>query len=175
MVGYDSIIPPGRVGTVTESVNLSNYHGGSYTKSATIMSNAKNSPTMQISIRWVIKAYISASPSMIELRKDKDGDFKAEVTLTSEKEKLKVTEVAFQANEEKPANTNAPAWQNELPVQISYVLEKDTLKKDGYHDYIYKLSAKVAGAEAKNGNFIFKTNHENTPALKVSGMIASGK
>ena len=38
MVGYDSIIPPGRVGLVTESVNLSNYHAGSYTKSATITS-----------------------------------------------------------------------------------------------------------------------------------------
>ena len=175
MVGYDSIIPPGRVGTVTESVNLSNYHGGSYTKSASIMSNAKNSPSMQISIRWVIKAYISASPSMIELIKDKNGDFKAEVTLTSEKAKLKVTEVEFRANEEKPANASGPAWQNELPVQISCFLEKDTLKKDGYRDYIYKLSAKVVGVEKKTGDFVFKTNHENAPELKVSGMVDPGR
>lgn len=170
MVGYDSIIPPGRVGLVTESVNLSNYHAGSYTKSATITSNAKNAPSMQISIRWIIKSYVDVSPPSIQLAKDKDGVFQTEITVSSEKANLKISEITFKATDDRPS-PESPAWQKDLPILLAFVMEKDTLKQDGMHAYKYKLSAKIAGLHNKNGEFIIKTNHPEAPEVKINGMF----
>ena len=77
MVGFDSIIPAGQVGSITEKVRLTNYHSGSYSKAATINSNAKKTPSLTISMKWVIKAYVAVSPSYIEVNRNKDGIFQA--------------------------------------------------------------------------------------------------
>jgi len=175
VVGFDSIIPPGREGHITESVNLGNYHAGAYTKSATILSNAKNMPSMQISIHWIIKAYVSAATSYIQLAKDKNGNLETDVVFSSEKANLKITDASFKAVEDGPATNNKPAWQSELPIAVSYAFEKDSLRQDGYHDYKYKLIIKMAGSQKKNGEFIFKTNHEKSPEVKVQGGIDPGK
>jgi hypothetical protein len=174
VVGFDSIIPPGREGKVTESVNMSNYRAGAYTKMATITSNAKNMPSMQISIHWIIKAYASISSPTVLLTKNKNGDFETEVVFSSEKATFKVTSAVFNSTDQSP-DANAPAWQKQLPVTIAYAFEKDSLRQDGYRDFKYKLSAKFSGVEKKNGEFIFKTNHEDAPELKISGTIDPGK
>ena len=50
MVGFDSIIQPGRVGTITPKIELKNLHGGAFMKSVTVTSNAKNTPSLRLSL-----------------------------------------------------------------------------------------------------------------------------
>jgi hypothetical protein len=173
VVGYDSIIPPGRVGSITESVNLSNYHDGSYSKSATITSNAKKTPTMQVTMKWVIKAFVKISPTYLEFLKNKSGDFGAEVTLSSEKADLKLLEVSFRSNAEQAPN-KMPAWQEELPVHLSAVLLKDTVMQAKMHDFKFKITATYGDTKSKNGEFLFKTNHPDAPEVKANGLINPG-
>ena len=102
MVGFDSIIPPGREGSITEKVRLTNYRSGSYSKAATVTSNAKRTPNLTITMRWVIKAYVAVLPTFLEIAGNKDGVFQADVTLSSEKADLKLLGVSFKPAGEKP-------------------------------------------------------------------------
>jgi hypothetical protein len=125
-------------------------------------------PSMQISIKWVIKAYISVSPASIQLIKGKDGVYQADISLSTDKANLKISEVAFKTNDQTPT-PDSPAWQKDLPVIIPFVFEKDSLKKDGVHEYKYKLAVKISGLQNKTGDLIFKTNHENAQEIKIPG------
>lgn len=174
MVGYDSIIPPGRAGSITESVNLGNYHSGTYTKTATITSNAKNSPTMQVSMRWLIKAYVKISPTYVDIVKNKGGAFETEVTLSSEKADLKVMGVSFNSGDAPQGADKLASWKEELPVHVSFTLLKDTIVQPKMHDFKYKLAASYGDAKVKSGEFVFKTNHPDAPEVKVNGQINPG-
>jgi hypothetical protein len=171
VVGFDSIIPPGREGRVKESVHLANYHGGEYIKSATIISNAQNQPSMQVSIRWVIKSFLSAAPSYLQCVKINNGKFETTVVFTTEMAGFKVTDASFLANgSEKPLD-NGSARQNEASVNVTYAFEKDSLRKDGFHEFTYKVSVATPAEEKQSGDFIFKTNHADAREVKVTGSI----
>jgi hypothetical protein len=174
VVGYDSIILPGRVGSVTESVNLGNYHAGSYSKSATIMSNAKNAPSLSITMKWVIKSHISVAPSYLSFAKDKNGAFQLEVSLTADKKDLKLFSVAFKPREEKPAEGKPDTWKEELPAQITFTLLKDSVMAANLHEFKYKITATNISSQRKDGEFLFKTNHPEAPEVKVMGVIEPG-
>jgi len=174
VVGYDSIIPPGRAGSITESVNLGNYHSGSYSKSATISSNAKNSPTLQVTMKWVMKAFVKITPTYLEITKNKQGVFEAEATLSSEKADLKLLEVSFKSNETQQGAEKMPSWKEELPVHISFVFLKDTVVQAKMHDFRFKITASYGDAKVKNGEFIFKTNHPEALEVKANGQINPG-
>jgi hypothetical protein len=172
VVGFDSIIPPGRVGTVTEEVNVSNMHGSSFTKSATITSNAKNSPTMQISMKGVIKEAVSVSPEYVQINKDKNGKFETTITLTSEKADLKIEEVTFK---ESPQPTDKlPAWQKDLPLPVTFSVIKDSLAQKTDHVFTVKISVGFSGSGNKSGEFIFKTDHPDAQEVKAQGFLNSG-
>jgi hypothetical protein len=170
VVGFDSIILPGRVGSITESVNLVNYRSGSYAKTATIISNAKKAPTMQISMKWVIKAFVKVSPPSLEIT-NKNGVFEAEVTLSSEKADLKLKEISFKSNEQ-PSPEKATFWKEELPVHLTSAFLKDTVAQAQMHDFRFKIIATYGGDKSKNGEFIFKTNHPDAPEVKINGSIS---
>jgi hypothetical protein len=171
VVGYDSIIPPGRAGSITESVNLGNYHSGTYQKSATITSNAKNSPTMQVSMKWVIKAHVQITPTYIDISKNKDGKFETDVSLSSEKADLKLNEVLFKSNESPPGADKMASWKEELPVHVTFAFLKDTVIQAKMHDYKYKLTVLYGDTKVKSGEFIFKTNHPEAQEVKTNGQI----
>jgi hypothetical protein len=177
VVGFDSIIPPGRVGSITEKVRLTNYHSGSYSKSATVTSNAKNVKDLQITMKWVIKAFVSIAPSNLDISKNKNGAYETEVTLSSEKADLKLLGISFKPATEKPPSDKSVSWQEELTVPVSFALLKDTVMQgpDKMHAFKYKVTASYGETNSKNGEYIFKTNHPEAPELKINGSINPGK
>jgi hypothetical protein len=174
VVGFDSIIQPGRVGSITEKVRLTNYHSGSYTKAATITSNAKKEPTLTVSMKWVIKAYVAVLPTYLEITRNKDGVYQADVTLSSEKADLKLQGISFKPPGERPPADKGASWQEDLSVPVSFTLVKDTVTQQKMHDYKYKVVASYSDTKSKNGEFIFKTNHPEAPEVKISGAINPG-
>jgi hypothetical protein len=173
VVGYDSIIPPGRAGTVTEEVNISNLHGGNFSKSATITSNAANKPTMQISMKGSVKEAVSASPEYMQVTRDSQGKYEFLVTLTTEKADFKIEEVSFKDNQ--APSDKVPTWQKELPIPVNFTVVKDSVVQKTDHAFRVKIMFNYGESGNKSGEFIFKTNHPDAPEVKVSGTILSGK
>ena len=128
---------------------------------------------MQITLKWVIKAYVKITPTYLQINKTKNNTYEAEVTLSSEKADLKLLDVSFKSNEAQAPN-KMPSWQEELPVHLSWVLLKDTVMQGEMHDFKFLITASYGGATNKNGEFFFKTNHPEAPEVKVSGLINWG-
>ncbi|MBD3346551.1 MAG: hypothetical protein GF401_15965 [Chitinivibrionales bacterium] len=165
MVGYDSIIPPGQVGKLTQEISAKNFHGGNFKKSVTVISNAKNSPTLRLSVRGHIKPVLGLSTHYFTMNNNSEKPF--EVTLTTEKKNLKVSEIAF-----KSRNRSKAAWQSDLPLYVSHKLIKpDKVKKDGYYDYTLQMSPKLDSEKTVHGEFIIKTNHPEKKEIKIRGRI----
>ena len=171
MVGFDSIIPPGRVGSITEKVKLTNYRSGSYSKAATVTLHAKKTPVVTITMRWIIKAYVAVLPTHLEIVGNNDGVFQADVTLSSEKADLKLLSVSF-----KPASPSdqMASWQEDLTIPLSLTLLQKTKGKENMHDFKYKLTVNYIETQTKSGEFIFKTNHPEAPEVKINGAIIPG-
>jgi hypothetical protein len=174
VVGFDSIILPGRVGSITEKIKLTNYRSGSYSKTATITSNAKKEPTLTITMKWVIKAYVAVAPTYLEITRNKDGVYQADVTLSSEKADLKLQGISFKPAGERPPSDKSATWQEELSVPVTFTLLRDTVVQGKMHDYKYRVIASYPDTKSKNGDFIFKTNHPDAPEVKISGAINPG-
>jgi hypothetical protein len=174
VVGFDSIIPPGRVGSITEKIRLANYHSGNYSKAATITSNAKNSPTLVITMKWTMKAFVGVSTSNLQINRNNEGIYQAEVTLSSEKADLKLLGINFKPIGDKPPSDKMASWQEELTIPLSFMLTKDSVTQEKMHEFKYKVTASYTEVDIKRGDFIFKTNHPEAPEVKVSGEINPG-
>jgi hypothetical protein len=148
-------------------------HGGTFAKSATITSNARNMPTMQISMKGSVKEAVTVSPDYIQFNKDKNGKFEAIITLTSEKADLTIEEIAFKEN--RPTSNNLPAWQKELPIPVSFSMTKDPAKQNADQTFTVKILLNYSETVNKTGEFIIKTNNPDTPEVKVNGAINGAK
>lgn len=169
MVGFDTTILPGREGTITEEVSMSKIHDGPFTKCLTVSSNAKNKPQLQLCMKGLVKVPLSVSPSYAQMKRGKSGAFEAELTLTTEKPDLKVTEAFFTAG---TGSSGQTPWQNTLPMHCVFKLTKpDSAGSGGVWAYKLLLTANFEEKESKSGEFVIKTNHPEAAEVKAPGSI----
>jgi hypothetical protein len=171
VVGFDTTILPGREGTVTEEVSIAKIHDGPFTKCLTVSSNAKNKPQMQLCMKGMVKVPLSVSPSYVQMKRGKSGLlYEAELTLSTEKPDLKVSEVFFTAAGS--GSSGQTPWQSTLPLHCDFKLTKpDSVGAGG--TWMYKLAVTMSFGEkdSKSGEFVIKTNHPEAGEVKTSGSI----
>jgi hypothetical protein len=170
VVGFDSIIPPGREGKITQKIDLKNAHSGEMIKAVTVTSNAKNQPSMRLTIKVVIKAIINVNTSYVQLSKAQST---AEVILSTEKKDLQVKKVYFKMSNPGGGMPGSQAsWQGDLPLFINFTMQKpDSVKADGYMDYKLKLTSTLEITEPKEGEFIIETNHPEKTQISIRGRL----
>ena len=169
MVGFDSIIPPGREGKIAQKIDLKNAHSGEMIKAVTVTSNAQNQPSMRLTIKVVIKAIINISTSYLQLNKAQNS---AEVVLSTEMKDLQVKKVYFKISNPGGGSGPQASWQGDLPLFINFTLQKpDSVKADGYMDYKMRLTSMLKIAEPKEGEFIIETNHPEKAQISIRGRL----
>lgn len=169
-VGHDTIIQPGKEGSVTAEINLAHFKAGSLRKYITIFSNAKKTPELSVSLGCTIRADLSIEPSYIRMTRDKSGTAKITLKITSNKKDLNITEALFK-EDEKSGDTPG-AWQKNLPIILGYTLTPSNVKlPDDFTEYKIDITAKVQDEFAVYGKFIFKTNYPGKEELSYSGVI----
>ncbi|MBD3391668.1 MAG: hypothetical protein GF418_06420 [Chitinivibrionales bacterium] len=167
MVEHDSIIQPGRAGTLTPVVNISKMHGGRFKKTITVISNAENEPNLRLSMSAEIKPVIDISSNYIRLSVKEGEQHGAELTLKTEKPDLKIVDVAFESR-----GGGGPAWQSDLPVYLGHSIQaKKKPDKNGYYAYTLSLSAQSSLDETRHGDFVISTNHPDKREIRLRGMI----
>lgn len=171
MVEYDSIIPPGRVGTITEEVKIKGMHGGTFRKSVTVISNDPKNPTLRLGLAGKILPIVGISPSYVRLKSGTSPANARQVLLTTEKKDLEVKEVSFKTR----AGRSGPKWQASLPHFIDHETSRDdSADEDGYYTYTVTMVSKTKPEANMPGEFIIKTNHPERPEIEVRGMIEPG-
>jgi hypothetical protein len=169
VVGFDTTILPGREGSITEEVTLAKVHDGPFTKCLTVSSNAKNKPQLQLCIKGNVKVPLSVSPSYAQMRRGKSGALEAELTLSTEKPDLTVSEVFFTAGSGSSGQT---PWQNTLPLHCSFTLTKpDSASTGGVWNYRLLMTMTYEEKDGKSGEFVIKTNHPEAREVKTNGAL----
>lgn len=169
MVEYDSIVPPGQVGELTQQIKLAKLRSGTFTKSVTITSNAKNIELLRVSITGKILSIIHLSHRFIHLKPDTNGKFVGSLTLSTGKKDLKIKEITFKQKKKK----ETPDWQLEPEIVFNHsITASDTADADGYYAYSLNFSCTITPPpEILSGSFILKTNHPKRETIKLRGMI----
>jgi hypothetical protein len=166
VVKYDTLIQPGKTVKIESEVNIKGYHSGKISKGITVTSNARNEPTVHLTIEATIQSIIDISETYLTFEVTNNSVPKS-VFLSSKKTDLKVTEVSFKSG----ANPGAPDWQSDLPLTIIHKwLPTDSTRSDGYRVYKLDLFAPETGKSA-SGEFIIKTNHPDKPEISLHGAI----
>ncbi|MBD3315500.1 MAG: hypothetical protein GF344_06910 [Chitinivibrionales bacterium] len=172
MVEYDSIIPPGRVGEITQAVRIKGLHGGSFRKGMRVILNDSANTTLRLSLSGKILPILGVSPRYLRLKSSENAENASEVVLTTEQKNLKVKDIVFK---ERGGAKDGPAWQSSLPYFIEHeTTRSDTADKDGYYTYTVKIALKTVPKQNRPGEFIFKTNNRKMSEITVRGMIEPG-
>jgi len=184
-VSFDSIIQPGSASAITEVISTEKASPGKFTIPITVLSDARNSPILKLSIRGIFKLLVETDPTTLTLISKKGQDTGTILTLKTAQKGFKVTGVSFSFTE----RNTAVSWQASIPMDYSFApadsikgkqniagsvkLKKDTLKQNGSIVYIYKLKIMLSKPEqtTRSGEFFIRTNLTEKPEIRVFGNL----
>jgi len=153
VVHWDSLVEPGKTSVISADVNIKNYHSGQVNKSMTVTSNAKNSPTLQLTISAKIEPIVDYSPQNITFAKDSGKS--VTITLTSKMKELNVKGVSFTVPDQ-PAKQE---WQKRPPEDLRFSFKAlDSTMADGYRAFRVDIYPPVLNKN-ENGEINIKLNH----------------
>ncbi len=145
MAHFDRAIPPGGEGKVTLTLNLKEYQGPVW-KSATILSNDPQQPSIAVNLHGTVRPHIEIRPaSFVQFKGAEKGDQERVIDLITTSQPFQILKI-----------------ENTLGGKIAYQLET---KVEGRH---YRL--KIINRQSKeNYSGILKcfTNHPKKPELQI--------
>jgi hypothetical protein len=167
VVKYDTTIQPGKSGKIEASVNIKGYHTGPITKGVTVTSNAKNDPTVHLTIKATVQAMIDISENYLNFEGTSASHPKI-LYLSTKKADLKITGIEFKATDKSPAT---PDWQASIPLAIQYKpIAKDSTRSDGYKVFGFELTAPTL-EKSQNGQITIKTNHPDKSEIVIGAVV----
>jgi hypothetical protein len=168
VVEYDSIILPGRAGKVVQQIKPEKLGSGPFTKSITVISNAKNLPTLQLTLSGKILSLIHLSNRYLTLRADKQGVINGTLSIGAEKKDMQILKVVF-----KEHASDQPAWQQQPPIVLKpTVTRSENADSDGYYTYTLNFSHPLAMTRVLSGVFSLTTDYAKSELIEVRGMIS---
>ncbi len=166
VVSYDSLIAPGKTGTINARVNIKGYRAGTLSKGITVSSNAKNDPTVHLTIEAIVQSLIDVSTGFLSLSAA-NASSPSTIRLTSRKDDLKVTKLVFKPSD----NSGKAAWQSDLPLPLAFTcIATDSVRADTCKVYHLNVYSPAIG-KTVTGEFIITTNHPDKPEIHVRGEL----
>jgi hypothetical protein len=146
----------------------------------TVISDARNSPLLKLSVKGTFKWIIEVDPPSFNITTTLGKDSAVSVlTLHSNMNGLKVSGVSF-LQEEK---NQGFSWKSSFPLVYSFSaieeksgklkLKQGAAKRIKEYAYSYMLTIKYPRTEqaSKVGDVTISTNHPEKPEIKISGNI----
>lgn len=145
MAHFDRAIPPGGEGKVTLSLNLKDFQGPVW-KTATIVSNDPQRPSLILDLHGQVRPYIEIRPApFVQFTGTKEGEQEKHVDLLTAFQSFKILRV-----------------ENLLGEKITYLLE--TIVKERY--YRLKIINRQTRA-SYSGMIKCYTNHPQKPEIQI--------
>jgi len=163
-VTNDSVIEPGKIGHITMSVDVSEFHNGNFFAYVKVSTTDNNCPRFQIGLSGVLKLLITVDAGAIVLPTIDKKDTACTVTLFAKKNDLQVTAVSFIMD-------NPPfEWLAKIPIRFKF--EKTGKKNnEGLWAYTLQVFHPLKLKETSYGKFIVSTNHPDKPTFKIAGEL----
>ena len=134
VVKYDTLIQPGKTSKIESQVNIKGHSSGPISKYITVTSNAKNEPSIRLTIEATVVSVIDISESSLSLTSLNTKSSKT-IYFSSKMADLKISDVSFKSD----ADPGTPEWQAGLLLAIKHEWQPtDSVRSDGYH--VFKLA-----------------------------------
>ena len=166
VVRYDTAVQPGGTARIESFMNTRGFHSGPITKWIAVSSNAKNEPTVRLTIKAVYQARIDVLKKYLcfnESRNNKDT-----LCLATNKTDFKISGAEFHYTGSASDNTD---WQAMVPVAISVTgISRDSTRDDGPVMYCFELVSPQV-KQSQEGDVIITTNHPGKPEITLRATL----
>jgi hypothetical protein len=164
VVAYDTLIAPGKSGSIKPEVNLRGF-SGAIKKTVTVTSNDPSQPTVQLVISATIQPIIGVSETYLTTSASQNPAGTA-IILSTAKKDLAIKTVSFTARTQE-----GPEWQSSIPLSIRSLLTPlDSATGDGMRYYRLVLQPPQSSGP-QSGEYTMVTNHPQKKELKIRGRI----
>jgi hypothetical protein len=152
VVSYDTVVAPGKTGTLKPVVNLKGFRPGPMSRTVTVMSNAANTPTQILTITANVASPVEVSSEHLHF-----GSMPKEtVFLSTAKKDLKINSIVFKPQ---PQQRGGPQWAAGVPLNMNYKFTPtDSTRADGMKVYKLELDS-PGGNDPIAGDVQITTNH----------------
>jgi hypothetical protein len=168
IIRYDSLVMPGKSGTIDAEMNLKNFAPGPLSKVITIFSNADNDSILRVAIKATVRSIIEISEPYITINGSDSA--RKSFYILSKKDDIAIVGVSFK--KDAYGNSKNPvAWQEDVPIVVNYQwMPVDTIRDDGYK--VYRLTLLLPRLkESMLGFFLILTNHPKKPEIFLRGTM----
>lgn len=167
-VRYDSLIQPGKTGSIESFIDTKGFHSGPMSKFIMVVSNAKNNTPVKLTIAGHFQATIDPSSNYLSFNTS-TARIRDTLYLATKKKDLRILSVKFQSTD--PDNDKSD-WQAEMPIAmaINSLSMDSTRAADGYKVFGYELIAPSV-KQSQEGWLIINTNHPDKPEVIIQGNI----
>ncbi|MCL2183913.1 MAG: DUF1573 domain-containing protein [Chitinispirillia bacterium] len=163
VVSYDSVIAPGKTGLIKPEVNLKGMRAGHMSRGVTVISNAANTPMLQLTIEATIVQAVEISETYMIF----NGPKPKAVTLISPKKDLKVAAVVFTPH----SGGNTPAWAVNAPLNLTHKLTPGRARDGELWEYTLEITPPAVKDEVIEGSVHINTNHPEKKEVVITGRI----
>jgi hypothetical protein len=165
VAGYDSVIAPGRSGTIKSRVDLRGMRAGRMARGVNVMSNAANSPTLKLTIEAHIAAPVGLSESFLVI----EGPNPHALYITSAKTDLMVTNVLFKPLQQQRVDIGD--WASSIPLDLGHTFTAtDSTLAGGLRVYRLDITPPANGSPM-TGTFQISTNHPDRREVIINGRM----
>jgi hypothetical protein len=168
VVGFDTIIPPGRTGKINAGIDLKGLPSGPQSKYLAVTSNAGNEPTLQLELHFKLLPLIGTKTTFISAISTNGEPAKATIVFTTEEKDLLFKKVSFQVDS--TLQYLKPRCQVKHTVRRS-----EKVDADGYWEYAVELACAIDAPRGITGAFVFETNHPQLPKVDLRGIMQAIK
>jgi hypothetical protein len=191
-VAFDSIIPAGGTGVLTEEVTIEEGASpGNFSMPVTLLSDARNSPIFKLAVKGKLEYLIETQPGSFLLSDSLGKDTsEAFMLLRSNMKGLNVTGVTFSFNEK----NRAFSWKSSIPMNYCFSIataadvtrmkpkktepgkfksNKPFSTPNTHYEYTYALRIRYPNSQqvSRFGDLIISTNHPDKPEVSMPGNI----
>jgi hypothetical protein len=164
VVKFDTIVPAGKSSVILSTVNIANFHSGPLSKYITVLSNASNKPSLQLTITATINPIIEISEQYVTLMAGKSHA----LYVSCAKKDLHITSVELTLP---PSSSAISSWQSNAPMPIPFKWTAlDSVRKDGFRVYELELTA-PAVTDRVSGQLMMRTDHQDKRELSSQATI----
>ncbi|MBN1128843.1 MAG: DUF1573 domain-containing protein [Chitinispirillaceae bacterium] len=152
-VEVDTTIPPGKEGAITSELNMSTLNEGDFVKTITVISNARNTPSLKLSMRGTYITLIEPVQSAaLNLSGIKGSDTGAVITIKSSR-RFAVEKAEFKFDE----SAGGVSWETVIPLDYTQTLVDSAARE---------TSTRATIASLKKKPFVYRVRVHFKPALK---------
>lgn len=168
ITSYDSLVMPGKSGSINTEMNLKDFSAGQHSKVITVFSNADNDTILRIAVKATVRSIIELSVPYVTINRA-DSAWKSFFVL-SKKEDITIEGVSFKKD---PYGNlkNPSAWQEDVPLIVKYRWAPvDSIRSDGYK--VFQLTLFMPRInESLLGFFRIETSHPKKPEIFLRGTM----